>query len=237
MFFLLTEVNPPPIFPCFLSHCVQIINFREPVTLDFLDAELEDNNKEEVKITSLKQHHDCKLMYISYMFHLSLVFYTGFVSMFLYGFSWLCLLLRSDDRWLMGNQGKGKSRRSLSQLMRQVINIWDSIMIQSSTFLNVVVMNLNHSVCSVGSVVSLQLWGKMCWGCDSVTYQTLFVVVNRGTSTRPYGRTHGRLWRAQIIGRFEIKNPSKLSSGLRTKDCASWSCEWSPTLNILICPF
>lgn len=30
-------------------HAVQIINFREPVTLDFLDAELEDNNKEEVK--------------------------------------------------------------------------------------------------------------------------------------------------------------------------------------------
>lgn len=27
----------------------QIINFREPVTLDFLDAELEDSNKEEVK--------------------------------------------------------------------------------------------------------------------------------------------------------------------------------------------
>lgn len=32
----------------FLSSA-QIINFREPVTLDFLDAELEDNNKEEVK--------------------------------------------------------------------------------------------------------------------------------------------------------------------------------------------
>lgn len=31
----------------FLSSA-QIINFREPVTLDFLDAELEDNNKEEV---------------------------------------------------------------------------------------------------------------------------------------------------------------------------------------------
>lgn len=29
----------------------QIINFREPVTLDFLDAELEDSNKEEVKDT------------------------------------------------------------------------------------------------------------------------------------------------------------------------------------------
>lgn len=29
--------------------CAQIINFREPVTLDFLDAELEDSNKEEVK--------------------------------------------------------------------------------------------------------------------------------------------------------------------------------------------
>lgn len=27
---------------------LQIINFREPVTLDFLDAELEDENKEEV---------------------------------------------------------------------------------------------------------------------------------------------------------------------------------------------
>lgn len=32
----------------FLS--VQIINFREPVTLDFLDAELEDSNKEEVQL-------------------------------------------------------------------------------------------------------------------------------------------------------------------------------------------
>ncbi|MEQ2266706.1 Voltage-dependent calcium channel subunit alpha-2/delta-2, partial [Xenotaenia resolanae] len=27
----------------------KIINFREPVTLDFLDAELEDNNKEEIR--------------------------------------------------------------------------------------------------------------------------------------------------------------------------------------------
>lgn len=27
----------------------QTTNFREPVTLDFLDAELEDENKEEVK--------------------------------------------------------------------------------------------------------------------------------------------------------------------------------------------
>lgn len=33
---------------CFLSLSVQIINFRESVTLDFLDAELEDSNKEEV---------------------------------------------------------------------------------------------------------------------------------------------------------------------------------------------
>ena len=71
------------------------------------------------------------------------------------------LPFRSVDKWLMANQGKGKSKRSLSQLMRQVINIWDSIMIQSSTFLNGVVMNLNHSVCW-GSVVSLQLWGKTC---------------------------------------------------------------------------
>lgn len=31
-----------------LPFCLQIINFREPVTLDFLDAELEDENKEEV---------------------------------------------------------------------------------------------------------------------------------------------------------------------------------------------
>uniref|UniRef100_A0A7N6FCA2 VWFA domain-containing protein n=1 Tax=Anabas testudineus TaxID=64144 RepID=A0A7N6FCA2_ANATE len=30
----------------------KIINFREPVTLDFLDAELEDSNKEEVRTTS-----------------------------------------------------------------------------------------------------------------------------------------------------------------------------------------
>lgn len=38
----------PVDLPPFLSSA-QIINFREPVTLDFLDAELEDNNKEEVK--------------------------------------------------------------------------------------------------------------------------------------------------------------------------------------------
>lgn len=37
----------------FLS--VQIINFREPVTLDFLDAELEDSNKEEVQQNSLSE--------------------------------------------------------------------------------------------------------------------------------------------------------------------------------------
>lgn len=37
----------PESFPC-LPLCLQIINFREPVTLDFLDAELEDENKEEV---------------------------------------------------------------------------------------------------------------------------------------------------------------------------------------------
>lgn len=35
--------------PNFL-HCLpQTTNFREPVTLDFLDAELEDENKEEVR--------------------------------------------------------------------------------------------------------------------------------------------------------------------------------------------
>lgn len=35
--------------PCLaLPLFLQIINFREPVTLDFLDAELEDENKEEV---------------------------------------------------------------------------------------------------------------------------------------------------------------------------------------------
>lgn len=32
-----------------LPFFLQIINFREPVTLDFLDAELEDENKEEVR--------------------------------------------------------------------------------------------------------------------------------------------------------------------------------------------
>lgn len=35
--------------PDFLPHLSQTTNFREPVTLDFLDAELEDENKEEVK--------------------------------------------------------------------------------------------------------------------------------------------------------------------------------------------
>lgn len=33
----------------FLPRLSQTTNFREPVTLDFLDAELEDENKEEVK--------------------------------------------------------------------------------------------------------------------------------------------------------------------------------------------
>lgn len=37
-------LSPSPALP----FCLQIINFREPVTLDFLDAELEDENKEEV---------------------------------------------------------------------------------------------------------------------------------------------------------------------------------------------
>jgi methionine-rich copper-binding protein CopC len=34
--------------PDFPPGLPQTINFREPVTLDFLDAELEDENKEEV---------------------------------------------------------------------------------------------------------------------------------------------------------------------------------------------
>lgn len=33
----------------FLPCLLQTTNFREPVTLDFLDAELEDENKEEVR--------------------------------------------------------------------------------------------------------------------------------------------------------------------------------------------
>lgn len=36
------------VLPCLLPLFLQIINFRESVTLDFLDAELEDSNKEEV---------------------------------------------------------------------------------------------------------------------------------------------------------------------------------------------
>lgn len=43
---------------CFLSLSVQIINFRESVTLDFLDAELEDSNKEEVAKNRGSDHHD-----------------------------------------------------------------------------------------------------------------------------------------------------------------------------------
>lgn len=35
----------PDLLPCL----PQTTNFREPVTLDFLDAELEDENKEEVR--------------------------------------------------------------------------------------------------------------------------------------------------------------------------------------------
>ena len=35
--------------PDFLPCLPQTTNFREPVTLDFLDAELEDENKEEVR--------------------------------------------------------------------------------------------------------------------------------------------------------------------------------------------
>lgn len=41
----------------FLSLSVQIINFRESVTLDFLDAELEDSNKEEVTKRGSDRHH------------------------------------------------------------------------------------------------------------------------------------------------------------------------------------
>uniref|UniRef100_A0A671W898 Calcium channel, voltage-dependent, alpha 2/delta subunit 2a n=1 Tax=Sparus aurata TaxID=8175 RepID=A0A671W898_SPAAU len=47
----------------------KIINFREPVTLDFLDAELEDNNKEEVKKKqkTLQHHHYYQLLYLLYI--------------------------------------------------------------------------------------------------------------------------------------------------------------------------
>lgn len=41
----LYEMGTPDFPPCLM----QTTNFREPVTLDFLDAELEDENKEEVK--------------------------------------------------------------------------------------------------------------------------------------------------------------------------------------------
>lgn len=44
-------LNPSLALPFFL----QIINFREPVTLDFLDAELEDENKEEVSRPGQRQ--------------------------------------------------------------------------------------------------------------------------------------------------------------------------------------
>lgn len=48
MFLIVAGVNPA-CSSLLLPLSVQIINFREPVTLDFLDAELEDGNKEEVK--------------------------------------------------------------------------------------------------------------------------------------------------------------------------------------------
>lgn len=38
-----------------------------------------------------------------------------------------------------------------------------------------------------------------------VTHHSLFAVSHRGTSTRPCGRTRGRLWRAQITGRLEMQ--------------------------------
>uniref|UniRef100_A0A7N9AMQ9 Calcium channel, voltage-dependent, alpha 2/delta subunit 2a n=1 Tax=Mastacembelus armatus TaxID=205130 RepID=A0A7N9AMQ9_9TELE len=44
----------------------KIINFREPVTLDFLDAELEDSNKEEVKTASVEHHHYLGLVLPTY---------------------------------------------------------------------------------------------------------------------------------------------------------------------------
>lgn len=120
---------------------------------------------------------------------------------------WFCWLHRSDDRWLMANQGKGKSRHSLSQLMRQVINIQDWVIIQSNTFLNDVVMNQNHSMFRI---CLPPIMGKdVCQGCDSVIYWNLFVIVHRGISMRPYGHTHGRLWMVQITGRFEIENHPK----------------------------
>jgi len=54
---VLPWLTAPPLLP------VQIINFREPATLDFLDAELEDSNKEEVSTTpSLIQRIWCFIM-------------------------------------------------------------------------------------------------------------------------------------------------------------------------------
>lgn len=86
------------------------------------------------------------------------------------------LLSRSVDWWLMANRGKEKSRRSLSRLMRQVINICDSIMIQSSTFLNVAVMNLNQTVMFTIFGFLLIMGRIMCRACNCVIYCRLSAV-------------------------------------------------------------
>uniref|UniRef100_A0A8D0DAG2 Calcium channel, voltage-dependent, alpha 2/delta subunit 2a n=1 Tax=Sander lucioperca TaxID=283035 RepID=A0A8D0DAG2_SANLU len=57
----------------------KIINFREPVTLDFLDAELEDSNKEEVKTTSLNNHHCYQLVCLIYFSFVDALTHLGLV--------------------------------------------------------------------------------------------------------------------------------------------------------------
>lgn len=95
---MMFSILPPPpfsVFPCFLA-LVQIFNFKESVTLDFLDAELEDSNKEEVKTTRLKQTS----FLLSCLFNMRSVysFYQSvFLFMYLFSVSALSLDPPTDD--------------------------------------------------------------------------------------------------------------------------------------------
>lgn len=116
-------------------------------------------------------------------------------------------LLRSGDKWLMANLGRGKSRRSLSRLMRQVVNT----------------PRLSH--------VSKELhreWFPANYGVAMWHYA---VAIHRGTSTRPCGRTLGRRWRAQTTGRRSICFYClNCSFGIWAQSCDRISVVWIATV-------
>uniref|UniRef100_A0A3Q1AYI8 VWFA domain-containing protein n=1 Tax=Amphiprion ocellaris TaxID=80972 RepID=A0A3Q1AYI8_AMPOC len=71
----------------------KIINFREPVTLDFLDAELEDSNKEEVK----KEQQFCNIRTINRYIDEAMRTYTWTPLLFTHNSPLLCPLLFLDN--------------------------------------------------------------------------------------------------------------------------------------------